>query len=204
MMRGLRSLTIQSKSRVEGPYAQNVSRNLNIMTLALIPFGTSNDQRERNVLMFNGIKLALAIRNTTTEQKIFRWAVIMPKTCDNDITINFFKGFESERGLNFDTNRDGLQMVDYPINTAIHTVIAQGRYSVGGTTYNTNQSNEINVNRYVPIKKKLTYDQTGSTGPMRNIYLATWYDNHFSGGGQATGSGLDYIMKATQFFHDAI
>jgi len=198
-----------SKTSTTPPLGASSSRTLHAEPIDAFAFGTNTNERERNKILLKGVTLDHAIRNTSTAVRIYRWAIIMPRTNQliANLTDNFITGFDGEKGLDFSTTRTGLQLCHWPINKAVYNVIAQGSETVAGTGASDNNGvipNFRNWRTYVPINKILTFDTNITLGPYERTFFVQWWDNPLVSSGTATDVNFTSTFVCTRYFRDAI
>ena len=205
----LRAVPIGAKRRETNTSTATGSRTLYIQSIDTINFGQNTNERERNKIKLQGVTIDLNIRNSTsTSPQWFRWAIIQPKVSQNfaDIIENFFVGYNGERGLVFDpAARTGPQMCNNGINRSVHTVLKQGRFQIGGTVINNNQTKqEINIFKYVGLNKTLTYDSSVTNVPYKRHYFVYWWDSTFATAGTPSSATFSTNLRIMQHFHDTV
>lgn len=194
--------TISSNSTV-------LSKTLYFHDLTNILFGTATSERERNTLLLSGIQLRYSLDNSVTENLVIRMALIRNKT-ENILTSDFFTGYDNERGLDFSAARNGLQMSYNPINPNKFVVLKSWRFPLAGhngtaTGYNQGSNMSSKSRRqWLPIKKRIVFDNNGSTASYQPIYFVWWMDWPTSAAGAGVVALNTARVETIVYFHDSL
>lgn len=154
-----------------------ISRNLYTINLtsALIA-GTDIDERQRAIVNLKGYLINMKFDNTSTVYDMFvNIAVVSPKNFGSVPTSEFFRGYGTNRGLDFDLNLlNSTEMHWTPINTDKHVVLAHERFQIGKAS-NGYGPDYGQFNRYIKINKQIRYEDIVN-GAENGVYLCYWYD----------------------------
>ena len=191
---------------------KTLSGNVRLLDL---PKTTTNDEsvlneRLRNVVNFRGCKICFHIDiNSTTgrngDKLFFNWAIISPKQQDPDITTidtaEFFRGQDGARFTSFiGTTLTGLDCRCLPINTDKYIVHRHKRVSMGPWE-STEGKGEKLFETYIPIKRQVRYNTTGSGAALdnpeaRDMWMVYWiaYQNETTAAPVASVATVRYRM----------
>lgn len=179
-----------------GASAQLATRTKGTVRLDEIPHNSANfiNQRERNIAYVSGIRICANFYNQNANILYLNCAVIVTKGCaDNEGTLpneDFFRSMGgSERTVDFGTALTGLDFHCLPINTDKYHVLRHRRYKLArmipqargvGTDNDVGNKNYMTIKWWIPIKKQLRWQSTGSTYSETAIWFVYWCDNQFA------------------------
>lgn len=171
-----------------GLYPDVRTRILYSNALTLLPHGNERNTRYENVVNVGGIKLQGMVANLAEYPIIMNLAIVHPRsltpTTQDISATQFFRDYGPSRATNFGTNLNCIQMTTNPINTDMYTVLWRKRKLIpnaklGDTNPFDNQSKSsyIFINKYIPIKRQLRFENDSSQDPEDgHLILVMWYD----------------------------
>lgn len=202
-------LVSKSRTTLAAITQSQPSRTLLTQDVTTIPYGSAENERERNKLLLKGFRLRGFFRNNLGPPTVVRVALVAPRQGTVASTTNFFKGFDGERGLDFSTLRDGLQMTSNGINDDVFAIIYQTRIELGATsatstTFANNMPSIGYLNAWVPLERQLTYDSSADNVPDSDrVFLVWWMDDPYAANGAATtASTFLYSMSCVTYYKD--
>lgn len=184
------------------------SRTLNTWTITDIPFGTGINERQRNEVKIRGFRLRFYVRNNIIDQQTFRIAILSPKNNQIVLNDNFFKGYDTEKALDFSTTRTGLELVASGINTRDFNILWHKSFNLAPTdsTHRYNQANTSKyIKTYIPLKRTLLWDSPADAEPSSDrCFLVYWCDRNLNISGAApTGSAFIESFDVVTYYDDA-
>lgn len=154
---------------------------------------------EGNRIRFNGVKICLNVKNLGTDDCIFHFAIIQPKT--EPTVPGFVDGtdfFANPGGGNQGLDRY-LNFVDFGttpapdqryncngINPALYNVITHKKFMVGKFD-NPNTQDKVHFEHYYKFKKPMMFETAGSNLPYKVPNLICWQERQM---GNASASNL--------------
>lgn len=169
-------------------------RILYIREVTDIPFGTAVNERARDTIMIKGFKLRFHVKvpAAVTIPYIFRMAIISAKN-NTVATTNFFKGYDADHGLTFDSTRLGLELTTSQINPREYTTLWQGKIRLSPGNQNASPApynkwkDVAMVSKYIPLNRILQFDNSGAGSPDSDrCFLVYWLDDPLSPTGTTT------------------
>lgn len=141
------------------------------------------NDRTRDVVNLRGFKLCVEVSNKLTAPLYFNYAVVHNKE-DNDAaptTVDWFRGFETTRSIDFSTSLSANKFHCFPINTDKYHVLLHKRMrlnSVTPTTYSEASGRSYaNISKYIKINRQLRWKNSTATKPETgNIWVVYWAD----------------------------
>lgn len=194
------------KTRTTGSVTYIASRTQHTQALDFFPFGTGTNDRERNTVQFQGVTIDLAFRNLDINQRVFRWAIVQPKFPSLARSINFFKGYNGERGLDFSlVTRSGAQLANLPINRGAFTVLSQGKINVAGTTENSEVLPVMHYeHNYHTINKKIEFDSGAVSQPYIPTEFIFWWDSPLASIADPSNNNFSCKIYQIKYFRDVV
>lgn len=176
--------------------------------------GTNINQRDRQQIWLEGMKVNLHVVNKrTASAAVVRWACLSYKGLQNtlataDIKTDMFYGNLSLRYVDFDDISDPMHKAQYSINRDKYIVHAEGTFELGGKPAGSagqavsDTKNFHTLTRYIPIKRKITYD--GSTGAdFENMtFFCYWVNTYDTDIAVADVNSHDGRFHSIAFFRD--
>lgn len=155
-----------------------------LLTLLPTTDQDSTTGRLRQTVNFRGVKFCInwdSVASTISTLKLYcHIAIVSPKGCatqEGEIgTDDFFRsqGDSSNRAVNFEDFRSGMDMYCLPINTDKYNVHKHKRFAIGPTDA-TNQGREKMNTFYLPLKRQIRYKPAPSPEPEgKNMFLLMW------------------------------
>lgn len=175
-----------SKTRVVTELGLTAStRTLYSYALTNIPFGLNINQRQKNECKIKGFKLRICGRQLTqTDPKIVRMAIVAPKVSPTPSGINFFKGYGTDKSLDFSNARSGLEFTTFAINDREYAVIWYKSIKMAANLMNDvasiydNHNTQFYVNKYIRLNRTLLWDSEADAEPASDrMFLLVWLDN---------------------------
>lgn len=148
--------------------------------------------RERDVINYVGFSMEITIVNNLFVPLYFNMAVIIPHDTNATVipTTDFFRNDggvatspADERAEDFGAGLPAIIAKSLPINTDKYSIMKRWTYTIGpkakgatlGEEYNPDKPNFKRVKRWFPIRRKLAFDDQGSTFPNNgNIFVVYW------------------------------
>lgn len=190
-----RAPTKGSKTRVTTQVGTFLNtRQLYSETVTDIPFGLAVNERQKDVVRIKGFKLKMCVRNVSNADPLMlRMAIVSPKN-NTMATGNFFKGYDNDKGLDFNTVRSGIQFTTYGINDQLYNVIWQSKRLLAQVEQNDalaltdNRHNaQYIISKYVKLDRTLMWDSSADLEPSADrLFFIYWLDNPLAGA--TTGS----------------
>lgn len=147
--------------------------------------------RDRGIVYFKGFKLRMEVKNKdTANDQYVNIAVIAHVNRTATIgPTDFFRGNGGQRGKNFDTDMNSIDMYSRPLNKDIFAIVWRKKFILGREGSTTRPSSRT-VQKWLPIMKQIRYDDDdGSpTTPNEPFYLAYWLTPAGAPSGQAAGT----------------
>jgi len=165
--------------------ANRANRTLYSVDLVNIPLGVDNqiNLRQRGIINCRGISIYMNMRNNQEDAMYANVAVIVPRYQQNLASVDpvdFYRGNQSQRGVDFNTGLSGLEMHMLPINRDKYHVLYHRRltlaprgpvptdFSVGNAL-----SNYKTIKKYIKVNRQLRYD--GDAITSGRIQLVYWF-----------------------------
>ena len=191
-----------------GPASQS-TRTLYFEDCSVVPKTPTNEinGRQRDIVNYRGFKVCQEWKNKSSFPLLCNVAVIALKG-DADtpnLTSDFFRGYGSDRNLNFG---DGLESLDFhckPINTDKYSVIKHMRFRLGSAAGNESEGfhdlpNYTMNEFYVPINRQLRYRGDGTCHTP--FFLVHWCDEFQTPGGTPGQPVFDFSQNVTAYFKE--
>lgn len=207
-MRGVRS-----KKRVvtDVDTTGKATRTLYQEDLTNIPKGTTADQREYDVVNVRGWKMQINVESLRTVPIQINFAVLGRKNGAIATTLEFFRGYGDDRSVDFSTTLNFLKLMQSPINTDHYEVLHRWNVKLGalqnfsgGTAEAKHGVTAKEINKYIPFKRQLRYDNTGNDPEAHNMLLVYWADVEYNAGSStATANSFNIQIRNVAYFRDA-
>lgn len=146
------------------------------------------DKRQRPLINLRGIKLCMETINNTNNMLYMNLALISYRcpTPVTEIPLKFFRSTPTadpggtERSIDFDNNTlTGMDHHCRPINNDIRTVHFHYRYKLGpngdGVTTRSQKTNTLLLQKYIPIKRQVRYNDGDPLSCSTPIFLTYWF-----------------------------
>jgi len=218
---GMRVGSSNAKSdEIQIPAENNATKNLNrVQRLLVLTKGSDIDNRStrlRQSVDFRGIKICFRIQINNVaglggQKFAFNWAIVSPKQLDANITAlpteEFFRGSgETSRAQDFAGTLTGLDLHCLPINRDKY-VIHRHKRMVLGPYESTEGKSERYFETYVPVKRKVVYNQNTELGTEdnpegRDMWMIWWGAFLNEGTGNGQGSAFTTQFKAVRYFRE--
>lgn len=205
------SLTKTRVMNLTNSTSQN-TRTLYTLNLTQIPKGQARNERERSLVNFRGVRICIAMRNTTLVPMYVNWAVVHPKVDESAAPsqTNFFRSSASDRGLNFSSALTALQFHCLRMNTDKFTILKHKRFELcpagNSAQYGANGGwSWKNLEWYIKIKRQLRYEDDSSVLPVTgNVFLVHWFDREFDDATQGPRADEMVVQESViSYFRDA-
>jgi len=191
-----------------GPSGQS-TRTLYFEDCTQVPKTSTNEinGRQRDIVNYRGFKVCQEWKNKSSFPLLCNVAVIALKGDADSPTLStdFFRGYGSDRNLNFG---DGLESLDFhckPINTDKYTVVKHMRFKLGSAAGNDSEGfhdlpNYAMKEFYVPINRQLRYRGNGTCHTP--FFLVHWCDEFQTPGGTPGQPVVDFAQNVTAYFKE--
>lgn len=161
------------------PAGQKSDRTLYAYDVTAIPQGTGQDERDRDLLNFRGIKICWDVINTTDPiRPVFvNYAVVSPKNQAFIDESQFWRSNATNQALRWD--EPTLSSMDYhcrAINTDKYNVLTHKRFILAPVDSNGQWAGTCNrrVMRYVKVKRQVRYNLfSNGEDPPTNVEKCT-------------------------------
>lgn len=168
------------------------AKDLIVDELTVIPRKTgvatiSIQNRECDVIDCKGFNLRFAINNgATTNAVCMRLAVISPIDKNALSVVDFFRGYDGNRGKAFTSNTDASELLWNPINRDNHVVLWEKKIMLGPGFDSSVSSTNLYFSRtsdsfttfqtYVKLNRQLRYSGEDADTCTDKVFLVAWYD----------------------------
>lgn len=190
------------------------TRTLYAEKLTDISKGGTADQRSFDVINMRGFRVQINVDNLYTNDPVkLCFAVVHKKTQGSPTTAEFFRNYGDDRSQDFSIAKSSLRLTQTPINADLYDVIHRWTFILGerinysGTAGKpTNKSYYKELNKYIPFKRQLRYDNDGTNTPEDGeIYLCYWADRLQQAAAQPViANHFGIQCRVLAFFNDAI
>lgn len=141
------------------------------------------NKRERDIVNLRGFRFRCHFQNTLQAPITLHFAIMLNKT-ENIWNPRFFNTWD-KRGVNFsDNSLTGLDYQTLPVNRDDRVLLYHKRYKIAGNVqaldrdYITGAKNNwINISKWIPIKRQLTYKSEDEASCNDKIFLALWWSS---------------------------
>lgn len=180
------------------------TRTLNSRALIQLTRGDNINARERDIIDLRGFKFCVQAQNLRTNAPLYVNVAVVSSKFDPTqapTTAGFFRGENSSRGDNFDVNLQSAEFHCLPINTDKYFIQAHHRIQLA--PFNTQQKDYAMKEFYVPIKRQIRFDDSGSGSLNRQFYLVWWCDILLAASGSLpVSTALSLQWKAVTVFRE--
>lgn len=181
---------------------------IDMLSIPQTGIGDVIDQRERDVLRVKGVKTMVIAKTTNDIPVMMHYALVTWKNQGNVASnVNFFRQFDSERGLDFDT-ASGSSMVfnNYPINSDVMHIHYHKKQVIGNASDNaTTEAIRNNAVRYhkrwTKFYRQVRYNDL-DVANNTNLYFIYWYDRLVQVSGAIPAGGVQVCVEAVTYFND--
>lgn len=165
--------------------ANRANRTLYSVDLVNIPLGVDNqiNLRQRGIINCRGISIYMNMRNNQEDAMYANVAVIVPRFQQNLASVDpvdFFRGNQSQRGVDFNVGLSGLEMHMLPINQDKYHVLFHRRLTlaprgpvVSDFSVGNSLANYRTIKKYIKVNRQLRYD--GDAITSGRIQLVYWF-----------------------------
>ena len=187
------------------------TRTLYSSNLVSIPEGTNKHQRERRVVTIKGFRICGEVKNLHDHPIYLNVAVLVPRDSTVNInTVDFFRDTRTaERGRDFGTNMNGLEMHCTPINTDVYNILRHKRYRIingtgGSNVVSLQNYNYKNIDWYIKVNRQIRWNTNAGLQSAANIPYLVWWTSVFGENESATSvtSAFIYNWKVITYFRD--
>lgn len=157
-----------------------------------IPQGVNIDDRLRNSVNISGFKICGDIVNENVVPLYFNMAVIKSKNSALSTGSGFFRAaINGERGYDFTrASHTSPFMHCTPINTDRFNILCHMRWTLGGnkdttaatSNYSSAKSSYLFIDRWLPLKRKLTWDNDAASEPNGGHIMLVYWINKINSG----------------------
>lgn len=171
--------------------------------------GDTANQRQSEQVDFRGIKFCFNVRAEGALGTAKAWiniAIISPKanltSAEAIPNAGFFRdpGSTENRSLAFDAaSLNNLEYRCFNINTDLYNIHKRLRLSVGPSG-STEGHKERLIEFYMPVKRQIRYEVTGSNPSGKNMYLVYWFSASDNG---APANSIAWQASIIKYFRDA-
>lgn len=171
--------------------------------------GTDINLRERDMVRLTGVKLCMELKNNADTPIYFNWALVYDKRSNDTVgtvsVADFFRGNGSTRAKDFGTDLSAIEFHCNPLNSDRFTVLKHERHTLGkaiaGTTNYTDTKNSFkSVNRWIPIKRQIRYEDGEA---QSKVWLLYWCDRMLNPPAQAVQlAQIDIQEYHVTYFRD--
>lgn len=187
-----------------------------LLTLAQ---GTNIDGRNERLQQsvdFRGVKICFhvalnAVTARQTDKFFFNWAIISPKQGPASqvalLNDEFFRGVgNANRAQDFSTTMTGLEMRCCPINTDKY-IIHRHKRMIMGPYESTEGKAEKYFEEWLPVKRKIVYNQTGTTTELtypegKDMWMVYWGSYMDEGNGAVIANAYQCTYRVIKFFRE--
>lgn len=184
--------------------ALTATRTLNAEPLLNLARGDNLNARERDVIDLRGFKVCMQMQNLRTAAPMYvNVAVISSKFNPTQVPIStdFFRGEDTTRGVDFNNNLQSTEFGCLPINTDKYFIQTHRRFTLA--PFNRDQVDYGSKQFYVPIKRQIRYDTSGSGSQNRQFYLVWWCDTLLATAGTTpVTAAMNFQWKAVTYFRE--
>lgn len=189
--------------------------NLYSQNITEITKGDNINQRSRNAIDISGFKICAELKNHSNTPMYVNVAVVQQKNSSVAIESGFFRGHTGERGDDFyDVTHTSNWMHCTSINPDKLKILCHMRFLLAGNfdsssgpieeLFSSARSNYKRFERWIPLKRRITYDNNSTNIPTdSNVKLVYWC-NKFGHGPALTSelSMLHFGVSVKCYFRD--
>jgi len=180
------------------------TRTLNFEQLLNLARGDNINARERDIIDLRGFKVCMQMQNLRPATAMYVNVAVLSSKFDptsSPSVTSFFRGQDSTRGQDFNTTLQSAEFHCLPINTDKYYIQTHRRYKLA--PFNTNQKDYAMHEFYVPIKRQIRFDNSGSGSLNRQFYLVWWCDTLLAAGGATTiANAMNFQYKVVTYFRE--
>lgn len=154
------------------------------VNLLQIVQGAQINQRERRLVNLVGLRFNLMVTNVSAQHLMFHGAIIAPKESNQlDVSnLDFFRGYNSNRGIDFNIGLNALDVAFRPINPDIHNILAHWSFKLGPGPGNYPESPFRILRRWIKIKRQITFESNAGDSCLQDIRFVYWCTSATSNG----------------------
>lgn len=178
-------------------------------------FTDKTDSRLKDVINMRGIKFCIHFRNTLSSNLRIHGhvAIVSCKNEPDDGVIPTQKFFRSQGETNtrhVDFNAALLTGLDFnclPINTDLYNVHKHKRFVLGPASSSEGRDHRM-IEFWMPIRRQIRYQTTGSTPEGKNMYMLIWFTNAEEPAGAPAGNPISNMVEVdyrlTKWFRQTV
>lgn len=145
--------------------------------------GVEINRRERAMINLLGFDIRYYAENKFAASSLkLNMAVISPKQRTDVTNADFFRGYATSRGTNFDIITQGAATLNFnPINRDLYNVLWQDSCILGSDSdvngsanYNRTVSNFKTKKEWIPVNRQIRYDGNADVNVSDPIYFVYW------------------------------
>lgn len=179
------------------------TRTLYNYDLTNIPLATGINARLRQQVYLAGVNICFQWENEGSQPYTMNFAVVHDKQSNNSVTSvntnDFFRTIgATSRNTDFSITLTNNEMHCLALNTDRFTVLKHVRELIAPpgtpTVYSTNRESYGQMNMYIPIKRKVTYEDNHC---QSKIWVLYWFDRFQAPAGEVVASN---VVKISQHF----
>lgn len=183
---GYKAVTV---NKWESVVASSLSKTIvtdNVTAIARQTVGNEINLRERDMINCLGFTLRVCLNNTQdTTAAVVRMALVSPLDKNEINSVEFFRGYDDRRTVDFSNTLDSSVLNYSPINRDNYVVLWEKKLILGNDI-NSTATSQVNCDRnrpnyqsfttYIPLNRQLRYDGPSAAQCSENIFLLMWYD----------------------------
>lgn len=166
-----------------GGVSPRATRTLHYEEIKFPVFGDAINQRERQMIFCRGVSLCMEISRNLEDVSMIALdrenlyvnvALVSSKkdpTADVVSPLNWFRGSDSARALDFTTVKSSLDLHCLPINTDEWSVFMHQRFKLGDFS-TTGLYNSVTLMKYTKIHRQIRFDELGE--PSNRLFVVYW------------------------------
>lgn len=202
--------TSSVKTRIVQVGGQLTKRTFGQHDLTVIPEGTGESQRERQIINCRGFSISLTFKNESSQVAdllTLNVAVVAMKHSSAAAIPpeNWFKAEDNadQRGTDFTPALTNEEFFNLPINTDLYTVLKHKRYHLR------HQQGGIDrywrrIKWYIRLKRQLVYEDATEGSCRNKVFVVYWCDRFQNPSGSAAGApGVTTQGKFVTYFRDS-
>ena len=168
--------------------------------------GIERAERSRQIANIRGFKICCGVNNERTNPLYINIAVLASKGSgftDND----FFRADGNERSVDFGTSLSSIQFRCCPVNSDKYHILMHRRLLLNGSSAITGvdytRTSYNLIEKWVPLKRQIRYEDNEGATPTEDIRLVWWADSMFqSAGAIAQVDAFRIQWKVVNYFRD--
>lgn len=172
----------------------------NVTAIARQTTGNEINLRERDMINCLGFSIRICVNNVQIGvARTLRMALVSPTDKNEINNVEFFRGYDDRRTIDFTSTSDASVLLFNPINRDNYVVLWEKKIELGSggdvngpPNFNRYIPNYQSFSTYVPLRRQIRYDGPSANQCSENIFLVCWYDAPQGEGTDAITNSLSY------------